>query len=143
MSSETSDVDAVSFETITEQMSDDRGRLLATIARVDDGIPTGRLREATGVPSGSMHYHMSHLEDWGLVQVSEHRDQGRGSPSKVWTITDRGRKYLDRDTAPTSSSPAQLHGRIEELENDVEALKTAYNELADTIEELVNEERMS
>lgn len=140
MSDDISDDNAVSFETITDHMSDDRGRLLATIARAEDAIPTGRLREASGVPSGSMHYHLSYLEDWGLIQVSGHRDEGRGSPSKIWTITDHGREYLDRDTTSVSPQAEHLQTRIDQLEDDVEALKTTYNDLADAVEELINEE---
>lgn len=139
MADDISEAAKVSFETISEQMSEDRGRLLATIARAEHAIPTGRLREATGVPSGSMHYHLSYLEDWGLVQVSGRRDGGRGSPSKVWALTDRGQEYLDRDITSAARQAEQLQERVDQLEDDIEALKTAYNELAGVVEELVNE----
>lgn len=140
MSRESSTEASASFETIDEGMSDDRSRLLSEIAHADDGRPTGKLREATGVPSGSMHYHLTHLEDWGLIEVIGTHDSGRGSPAKVWALTDRGRDYLDRPGAPAATSRARLEERLAELEHDVEALKETYNELAGVVEDLVNEQ---
>ena len=61
-----------SFEAIDDQMSEDRAALLAAVARVTeddgDGIPTGQLREAVGIPSGSMPYHMGALTEWEVSQ---------------------------------------------------------------------------
>jgi len=137
-----------SFETIDDEISDDQATLLASIHNADGGVPTGRLREATAIPYGSMNYHLSRLADWGLVDVVDRRSEGRGSPSKVWDTTERGRTYLNRPgpAGPTTVQALVNHiddverdlerrdKRIETLERDVEELKAAYNDLAEAVE---------
>ena len=137
-----------SFETVDDEISDDQATLLATIHEADGGVPTGRLREATAIPYGSMNYHLSRLETWGLVDIVDRRSEGGGSPSKVWDTTERGETYLERP-GPAGSTTVQVlmnhisdlerdldrrDERIEALEADVEELKVAYNELAEAVE---------
>jgi predicted ArsR family transcriptional regulator len=148
MSSDTAEEDTVEFGRIDEEISDDQATLLAAIHAADDGIPTGRLREATSIPSGSMHYHLGRLEEWGLVDVIGRRSEGGGSPSKLWDTTDHGGRYLERPgpTAPTTFQDLVMHiedleqeldrreERIDAMETDIEELKSAYNTLATAVE---------
>jgi len=83
MSDDTPADEYPSFETVDDEISDDQATLLASIHNADGGMPTGRLREATAIPYGSMNYHLSRLADWELVDVVDRRSEGRGSPSKV------------------------------------------------------------
>lgn len=143
-----------SFDDIDAAISGDQSNLLATMHDAD-GMPTGRLREATAIPSGSMHYHLSRLENWGLIEVVGRQPEGAGSPSKVWATTERGRTFLERPgvTGPRTIQELSTHiedlertlthrdERIETLETDVEALedeiedvKAAYNTLASAVE---------
>ncbi|RBI58589.1 hypothetical protein DMJ13_26010 [halophilic archaeon] len=150
MIDDTSAGDQPSFDAIDDQMSQDRATLLAAVARAteDDGggIPTGQLREAVGVPSGSMPYHMGALTEWGLVEVIGNEKEGGGSPSKVYALTERGEKYLDNSTIkqyPSVEDLRQLEAQVDELAAQVEELREqqdqmseAYNQMADAVESL-------
>jgi DNA-binding transcriptional regulator GbsR (MarR family) len=124
--------DRVSFESISEKMSRDRGGLLAVIARSDGGIETGELRREVGVPSGSMHYHMKALRDWNLIEIVG-EGEGNGSiPPKVYDVTERGIEFLDRPTArtiPSAEEIDELHQRVEELSEQVENQRNQIVEL--------------
>ena len=148
MDSDKSDETLPLFEQIDDEMSEDQAKLLATVHAAADGMPTGRLREAVSIPSGSMHYHLTRLEEWGLVEVVGRQSEGGGSPSKVWNTTEQGATYLERPgpTAPTTFHDLVTHiedlerdldrreERIETLESDVQDLKSAYNTLATAVE---------
>ena len=148
MDSDTSDETLPVFKQIDEEMSEDQAKLLATVHAAADGLPTGRLREAVSIPSGSMHYHLTRLEEWDLVEVVGREAEGGGSPSKVWNTTEQGATYLERPgpTAPTTFHDLVTHiedlerdldrreERIESLESDVQDLKSAYNTLATAVE---------
>lgn len=153
MTGSESDTSGVSFEEIDADISADQSNLLATLHAAEDGMPTGRLREGTGIPSGSMHYDLSRLESWGLIEVIGRRPEGSGSPSKVWTTTERGKSFLTQPgvTGPRTFQELMTHiedlerdltrreERIETLESDVDELKEAYNELASALEQHLNE----
>jgi predicted ArsR family transcriptional regulator len=148
MGSDRSDKGPSLFEQIDDDISEDQAKLLATIHAAEDGIPTGRLREAVSIPAGSMHYHLTRLEEWDLVEVVGRQAEGGGSPSKVWDTTEQGTTYLERSgpTAPTTFHDLVTHiedlerdltrreERIEALESDVQELKSAYNTLATAVE---------
>ncbi|WP_077152455.1 helix-turn-helix domain-containing protein [Halorubrum tropicale] len=131
---------------IEEEISETRADLLAVLGRAadagDGGLPTGALRREAGVPSGSIGYHMDALEAWGLVDVVGREQEGGGDPSKVWALTDRGREFLDRPAAhrlPTREEVRALHDRVDALEDELAELKTAYNQMADIVEDLAEE----
>ena len=138
MESDTSDGAPLPFDEVDDQMTDDRAAVLAALARTEDdgdggGLPTGQLREATAIPSGSMRYHMGKLERWDLVEVvGKEREGGGGSPSKVYALTERGREYLSRSGVGTFASAeevAELRGRVGELEAEVETRQQEIVEL--------------
>jgi len=135
-----------SLERIEDQISTTRADLLAVLGRAadagDDGLPTGALRREAGVPSGSISYHMDALEEWGLVDVVGREQEGGGDPSKVWALTDRGQGFLDRPAAhrlPTREEVQALHDHVDALEDELAELKTAYNQMADIVEDLARE----
>ena len=150
MQNDISSQERASFETINDQMSEDRAALLAAVARATeddgDGIPTGQLREAVGIPSGSMPYHMGALTEWELVEVVGNEKEGGGSPSKVFALTERGEKFLNHSSIrqfPSIEDVHQLEAHIDELSTQVEELEDqqrkmnhAYNQMADLVEEL-------
>lgn len=150
MQNDTSSLEQASFEAIDDQMSDDRAALLAAVARAteDDngGIPTGQLREAVGIPSGSMPYHMGALTDWELVEVVGNKKEGGGSPSKVFALTERGEKFLNQSSIrqfPSVEDVQHLGERVAELETELESIRDeqrrmreAYNQMADLVEDL-------
>jgi polyhydroxyalkanoate synthesis regulator phasin len=60
----------------------------------------------------------------------------------VWALTERGREFLERPTArrlPTREDVEALHDRVDALEEEVDQLKTAYNEMAEIVEDLAGE----
>ena len=121
-----------SFESIGEKMSRDRATLLAVIARSDGGIETGELRRETGVPSGSMHYHMEALRDWQLVEVVGEGEGDGSIPPKVYDVTERGVEFLDRPAArtiPSAEEVDELHQRMGELSEQVENQRNQIVEL--------------
>ncbi|WP_266083132.1 hypothetical protein [Haladaptatus caseinilyticus] len=131
-------------------MSEDRAALLAAVARATeddgDGIPTGQLREAVGIPSGSMPYHMGALTEWELIEVVGNEKEGGGSPSKVFALTERGEKFLNQSTIRQFLSVEDVHHleeRVAELETELESIRDeqrrmreAYNQMADLVEDL-------
>lgn len=122
MTPDPGDEDGGSFESIAEEMSGDRSALLAMIARSDGGIETGELRRETGVPSGSMHYHMEALRGWDLVEVVGEGEGDGAIPPKVYDVTERGRGFLDRPAArefPTTEDVDRLHQQVEDLSEQV------------------------
>ncbi|WP_227380014.1 hypothetical protein [Haladaptatus halobius] len=150
MENDISNAEQAPFGAIDDQMSADRAALLAAVARATeddrDGIPTGQLREAVGVPSGSMPYHMDALMEWELVEVVGNQKEGGGSPSKVFALTERGADYLDNSTIkqfPSAEDVAELEQRVDELTTQLTELqdqhnqmREAYNRMADLVEEL-------
>jgi predicted ArsR family transcriptional regulator len=150
MADDTTSTGQTAFTAIDDQMSADRAALLAAVARAteDDGggIPTGQLREAVGIPSGSMPYHMGALTEWELVEVVGNEKEGGGSPSKVFALTERGEKFLNRSTIsqfPSVEDVHHLEERVAELETELETIqdeqrrmRDAYNQMADIVEDL-------
>jgi predicted ArsR family transcriptional regulator len=127
-----------SFESIAEEMSSDRAALLAVVARGDGGIETGELRRETGVPSGSMHYHMEALRDWNLVEVVGEGEGDGAIPPKMYDVTEKGVKFLDRPgarTIPSAEEVDELHQRVGELSEQVESQRNQIVELIYLLDE--------
>jgi predicted ArsR family transcriptional regulator len=146
MEDDSSDDAAPSLASIEERISDTRADLLAVLGRAadagDGGLPTGELRREADIPTGSMSYHMDALEEWALVDVVGREQEGGGDPSKVWALTERGREFLERPAThrlPTREEVEALHDRVDALEEQLSELKTAYNQMADVVEDLAEE----
>jgi len=119
-------------------MSDDRAALLTVIARSSGGIGTGDLRRETGVPSGSMHYHMQALRDWDLVEVVGEGEGDGSIPPKVYDVTERGQEFLDRSGArkfPTAEDVDQLHQQVDGLTDQVEEQRGQIRALVHLLDE--------
>ena len=137
------DGEPVSIEAIAKEMTEDRAALLAAVAQSDDdGIKKEGLRRDTGVPSGSIFYHMDALCGWGLVEVVGSGDADGGIPPNIYDITERGQEFLDRSGTRTFASAEEaraLRERVEELEQENETLRESFNHMADVVENLIDE----
>jgi DNA-binding PadR family transcriptional regulator len=135
------------FDEIGNQFTDERRALLTAISRADgERIATPHLREQTGVKTGSMGYYMDDLLDWGLVEIVGEEQAGPGLPSNVYSLTGRGKDFLERPgsrTIPSQEEVRQLEGRIRELESenqslvqDVKTLQEKHERMVDILEQM-------
>lgn len=42
-----------------------------------------------GLSRSALYYHLSELEDAGLIELAEYREEGGGAPEKVWRLKTR------------------------------------------------------
>lgn len=65
------------------------------IRSIGDGTrSTGEILKALtdageGVSRSALYYHLSELEDAGLIELAEYREEGGGAPEKVWRLKTR------------------------------------------------------
>ncbi|MCR4405024.1 MAG: winged helix-turn-helix domain-containing protein [Candidatus Acetothermia bacterium] len=43
-------------------------------------------RRGRGIGRPNLYYHLSALQDAGIIEVAEYREQGGGAPEKVWRL---------------------------------------------------------
>lgn len=150
METDSSEEEYPAFDKIGDKFTDERRALLTAVSRADgEGVATPRLREQTGVKSGSMGYYMDDLLDWGLVEIVGEADVGPGSPANVYSLTQRGKEFLERPgtrTIPSQEEVRQLENRVrsleeklddyQELKQDMRDMQKKHDEMIDTIEEI-------
>lgn len=43
-------------------------------------------RGGRGMGRPNLYYHLSELQEAGIIEVAEYREEGRGAPEKVWRL---------------------------------------------------------
>lgn len=122
------------FEEMQDRLGHPRRNILQVLLSADNtAVNTSELREHAGIPTGSMTHHMDLLERWELVEEIDRVHIGQGSRAIVWQLTERGEQFCEeglelaaRDLAHPNDVEV-LWERIEELEEEVETLRTKHD----------------
>jgi len=61
-------------------------RLLGDEARSTNEIFEGLKEAGEGLSRSGLYYHLSELEEAGIIELAEYREAGGGAPEKVWTL---------------------------------------------------------
>ncbi|WP_339106282.1 hypothetical protein [Haloterrigena salinisoli] len=128
--------ESVSFD----QLGDHRRSILETVRGLGGEANAAEIRQRTDVPEGSFGWHFGKLEEWSLLEDVGRQNVGGGDDAIVWSLTDAGADLLERiDVEEGREDRPQtfegLNNRIDELETDLEAIKTEFNRMADIVED--------
>ena len=61
-------------------------RLLGDEARSTNDIFKGLKEAGEGLSKSGLYYHLSELEEAGIIELAEYREVGGGAPEKVWRL---------------------------------------------------------
>ena len=61
-------------------------RLLGDEARSTNEIFEGLKEAGEGLSKSGLYYHLSELEESGIIELAEYREVGGGAPEKVWRL---------------------------------------------------------
>lgn len=61
-------------------------RLIGDEAKSTGEIFEGLKEAGEGLSRSGLYYHLSELEDAGVIELSEYREEGGGAPEKVWRL---------------------------------------------------------
>lgn len=61
-------------------------RLLGDESRSTSEVFEGLKEAGEGLSRSGLYYHLSELEDAGIIELAEYREIGGGAPEKVWRL---------------------------------------------------------
>lgn len=61
-------------------------RLLGDESRSTSEVFEGLKKAGEGLSRSGLYYHLSELEDAGIIELAEYREIGGGAPEKVWRL---------------------------------------------------------
>ena len=61
-------------------------RLIGNEAKSTREIFIGLLEVGEGLSRSGLYYHLSELEEAGIIELAEYREAGGGAPEKVWKL---------------------------------------------------------
>jgi DNA-binding transcriptional ArsR family regulator len=61
-------------------------RLIGDEARSTNEIFEGLKEAGEGLSRSGLYYHLSELEEAGIIELAEYREVGGGAPEKVWRL---------------------------------------------------------
>ena len=127
---------------VRDRLGGTRQSLLEALRAVGGEGNTTTVKQATDVeiPEGSTRYHFGWLRDEDLIREVDREAVGRGRDAIVWSLTDAGEQLLEaideeRGREDRPQTIEGLNDRIDELENDLEAIKSEFNRMADLVED--------
>jgi DNA-binding PadR family transcriptional regulator len=124
-----------SWDALIDELRGNRAELLLAI---NDNYPAETPKRELTDTVNSVNYHLDILEDWGLIEVVAHEQQGDRIPARVFSLTDRGREAVEDLLAQTDARPipSAVEQHIESLRSDVEDAKAEAQAAQDRVEEL-------
>ena len=69
-----------------------RWEIISIIGEGEKGsgeILEGLRKEGEGLARSSLYYHLSELEEAGIIEMARYREKGGGAPEKVWKLKTR------------------------------------------------------
>ena len=124
-----------SWDVLIDELRGNRAELLLAI---NDNYPAETPKSELTDTVNSVNYHLDILEEWGLIEVVAHEQQGDRIPARVFSLTDRGREAVEDLLARTDARPipSAVEQHIESLRSDVEDAKAEAQAAQDRVEEL-------
>ncbi|MFH5802099.1 hypothetical protein [Haladaptatus sp. CMAA 1911] len=124
-----------SWDVLIDELRGNRAELLLAI---NDNYPAETPKRELTDTVNSVNYHLDILEEWGLITVVAHEQQGDRIPARVFSLTDRGREAVEDLLAQTDARPipSAVEQHIESLRSDVEDAKAEAQAAQDRVEEL-------
>lgn len=154
------DRDDLSFEEVDDLLSDPQIQILGALAYAADladrgekdnpGMTNRRIHIFSGVPRGSMNYHIIQMRDeLGLVEEIGTKSS-RGLPAKIHALTNFGKGYVSRggtdvrETVDIRESVDRIEDQLDEIKNGsdhrrderIENLERALGQAGDRISKL-------
>jgi DNA-binding PadR family transcriptional regulator len=108
-----------SWDVLIDELRGNRAELLLAI---NDNYPAETPKSEITDTVKSVNYHLDILDDWGLIEVVAHEQQGDRIPARVFSLTDRGRDAVEDLFEQTGARPipSAVEQHIESLRSDVE-----------------------
>ncbi|WP_435158806.1 hypothetical protein [Haladaptatus sp. DFWS20] len=108
-----------SSDVLIDELRGNRAELLLAI---NDNYPAETPKRELTDTVNSVNYHLDILEEWGLIEVVAHEQQGDRIPARVFSLTDRGREAVEDLLAQTDARPipSAVEQHIESLRSDVD-----------------------
>ncbi|MDG5821626.1 hypothetical protein [Natronococcus sp. A-GB7] len=132
-----------SIEDVRDRLGSTRRGILKALRAVGGEGDTSTVRQTTGaeIPEGSVRYHFRWLADENLIREVDREEVSHGGRDViVWSLTESGEQLLEaideeRGREDRPQTIEGLNDRIDELENDLEAIKSEFNRMADLVED--------
>ncbi|WP_423743149.1 hypothetical protein V5735_00110 (plasmid) [Haladaptatus sp. SPP-AMP-3] len=124
-----------SWDVLIDELRGNRAELLLAI---NDNYPAETPKSELTDTVNSVNYHLDILEEWGLIEVVAHEQQGGRIPARVFSLTDHGREAVEDLLARTGARPipSAVEQHIESLRSDVEDAKAEAQAAQDRVEGL-------
>jgi DNA-binding PadR family transcriptional regulator len=124
-----------SWDVLIDELRGNRAELLLAI---NDNYPAETPKHELTDTVNSVNYHLDILEEWGLIEVVAHEQQGDRIPARVFSLTDRGREAVEDLLARTDARPipSAVEQHIESLRSDVKDAKAEAQAAQDRVEGL-------
>lgn len=115
-----------------------RARILRSLEVLEGDGNTSQIREVSGIDTHQINYHMQVLLGAKSEQHSDKPLVERDGqeqlddvpiPANRYRLTGAGRDALEEIDVELTSEIEQLHGKVDQIQNDVEELRDNFNEL--------------
>lgn len=116
-----------------------RAALVDALRFFEGEATTYDLREYSDVSQGSIHYHLDHLSDWGVVEkTGRQKPIGSGGKSDIYRLTTKGDAISSEvtDSETTADEVVSHEERLDELEDQIKSLKDMYSEMSAVLDAL-------
>ncbi|WP_227357327.1 hypothetical protein [Haladaptatus salinisoli] len=124
-----------SWDVLIDELRGNRAELLLAI---NDNYPAETPKRELTDTVNSVNYHLDILEEWGLIEVVAHEEQGDRIPARVFSLTDRGREAVEDLLARTDARPipSAVEQHIEDLRREIEDVRAEAQAAQERVDQL-------
>jgi DNA-binding PadR family transcriptional regulator len=124
-----------SWDVLIDELRGNRAELLLAI---NDNYPAETPKSELTDTVNSVNYHLDILEEWGLIEVVAHEQQGDRIPARVFSLTDRGREAVEDLLARTDARPipSAVEQHIEDLRREIEDVRAEAQAAQERVDQL-------
>lgn len=124
-----------SWDVLIDELRGNRAELLLAI---NDNYPAETPKSELTDTVNSVNYHLDILEDWSLIEVVAHEQQGDRIPARVFSLTDRGREAVEDLLARTDARPipSAVEQHIEDLRREIEDVRAEAEASQERVDQL-------
>ncbi|WP_227376284.1 hypothetical protein [Haladaptatus halobius] len=124
-----------SWDALIDELRGNRAELLLAI---NDNYPAETPKRELTDTVNSVNYHLGILEEWGLIEVVAHEQQGDRIPARVFSLTDRGREAVEDLFEQTDARPipSAVEQHIEDLRREIEDVRAEAQAAQERVDQL-------
>jgi DNA-binding PadR family transcriptional regulator len=115
-----------------------RGNRVELLLAINDNYPAETPKHELTDTVNSVNYHLDILEEWDLIEVVAHEQQGDRIPARVFSLTDRGREAVEDLLAQTDARPipSAVEQHIEDLRREIEDVRAEAEAAQERVDQL-------